>query len=148
MTSEEYIRDRLISQRDWRDRKSIEAKKSYNFWRWVSIIASAVAPIIAYWEDPSLARILIILAGSLSLIANAALAIWNPGAHWVRYRETVQRLEREQHLFEAKAGDYAGLEGDGLHKLLVSRVENILEGELDAWSGTVKAADENQGIGS
>lgn len=134
MTSEEYIRTRLIPQKDWHDRKSVLCKKRHFMLQGTVLLVSLLVPILAYWETPSAIRFLIIIFGGLSLTLNGFIAFAKYGEHWMRYRIISERLESERYRFEARSDCYSGLDESGLRETLVSRVEEILNGEISAWA--------------
>ena len=104
----EYIKNRLIEQRDWYAKSSRRAKKQYQRWMLVSLILSALIPVLALVADLSLCIQLVIaaLSSSISFI-NAYLLLQNSKGQWISYRSTSEKLGQILHLYLTKAGPFS-----------------------------------------
>jgi hypothetical protein len=90
-------------------------------------------------------KYIIVACSALVTILTAALKTFQYQDLWVSYRSTIERLKPEFYYYQFNVGEYAG-PGVDKEVLFVTRVENILNKEHDAWPILKKSliANENK----
>lgn len=120
--------ERLEDGIGWYDRKSAENQRLYKWLKLFEIAVAAVLPVVAgigspVWVTGALAAVIVVLEGAQQL--------YQFQEHWIAYRSTWEALGREQHLYNAAAGDYATAANPAV--LLAERVEELIAREHGRW---------------
>jgi hypothetical protein len=101
---EERVQARLAEELDWYDARARENQRWYRTIKVVQLVAAALVPVMAgigasAWITGGLGSLIVVLEGVQQL--------YQFQEHWIAYRTTWEGLRREQHLYEARGGDYA-----------------------------------------
>lgn len=147
---EDYLRERVDEQIQWMADKSRYNKSSHRFLRLIQIslgvLVTAVGPYTTVFRYGS--QVTTALGAIISLAA-AWEAVNDYQNNWIRYRRTLEDLERERLYYQTSSGPYrhgmeASSEEEAAFALFVTRVEALLGQELDSWStSAAKSASAN-----
>lgn len=147
---EDYLRERVDGQIQWMADKARHNKSNYRLLRLtqicLGILVTAAGPYTTRLEyGPQITTAL----GAIISLAAAWEAVNDYQNNWIRYRRTLEDLERERLLYQTASGPYrpaaaASSEQEAAFALFVTRVEALLGQELDSWStSAVKSAGAN-----
>ena len=136
----DYLRERVDEQIQWMADKARQNKSSHRILRLVQIslgvFVTAVGPYTTVLQyGPQITTAL----GAIISLAAAWEAVNDYQNNWIRYRRTLEDLERERLLYQTASGPYrqstaVSSEEDVAFSLFVTRVEALLGQELDSWS--------------
>lgn len=137
MDQEEYLKERLESQIDWYDKKSIKNQNWFKRLQVIVIVASATIPFLSgYMDETTLyLKIIVGLLGLTIAAATAILGLYQFQENWLEYRTTCETLRHEKYLFLTGASPYD--EGEPF-MLLVERVEGLISKENTNWQSYMK----------
>jgi len=121
---------RLTGQLDWYNAKAKQNQQRYKGLKLLQIILGALVPVVATIDNSS--RVVLAALGAGVVVIEAVQQLYQFHRNWIAYRATCEALLREQHLFEAHAGDYT--EEAGRKALLAERVEAIIGHETGEWA--------------
>lgn len=144
MNKEEYLKERLESQIDWYDRKSVSNQKWFKRLQVMIIVASATIPFLSGFmdEDTLFLKLLIGVLGLAIATATAVLGLYQFQENWLEYRTTCETLRHEKFLFLTGAAPY---DEEEPFLLLVERVEGLISKENTNWQNYMKqSVDENK----
>lgn len=137
---EDYLRERVDEQIQWMESKARQSKSSHRLLRLVQItlgiLVTAAGPYTTVLDyGPQITTAL----GAIISLAAAWEAVNDYQNNWIRYRRTLEDLERERLLFQTASGPYrqntaVSSEDEVAFSLFVTRVEALLGQELDSWS--------------
>ena len=149
MNIQEYIENRLESQRSWYERKANINKKSFMNYQKIIIILGAVIPVnvILFHLVPNEYQQ---FEGLINALISCVIAIVagfdklsQPQTNWFNYRANEEVLKKEKHLYEFKAGPYRDVDTDEeMKKLLVERVESVISADISRFVQTQKAKND------
>ena len=122
-----YIDRRIGQYRTWYDAKARRCKNAYLALRTVALVAAILLPTSAVVASRTPWPV--ILAASSVLVCLGLETLLRLRPQWENYRYTEQYLDRERHLFEARAGVYQGLPQAEAFILLVERAEWAIAAE-------------------
>ena len=132
---EEQVRGRLAEELRWYDARARENQRWYRAIKVVQLVAAALVPVMAgvgvsAWITGGLGSAIVVLEGVQQL--------YQFQEHWIAYRTTWEGLRREQHLYEARGGNYATAASPPI--LLAERVEALVAQEHARWVSVQEAA--------
>ena len=148
MNKDEYLKERLESQIDWYDRKSISNQKWFKRLQVIIIFAAATIPFLSGYmdEDTLYLKLLIGVLGLAVATATSVLGLYQFQENWFEYRTSCETLRHEKYLFLTGAAPY---DEDEPFLLLVERVEGLISKENTNWQSYMKQpADENKSNGA
>src|SRR3989337_1056326 len=134
----EPLWERLKGQVDWYDRKAKANQRAYKVSKIAIIVLAILIPVFA--EDVMMegmydTRALLVGAASGAIVLLEGLQVLNKWQeNWILYRATCEGLRNEQHLFAERAGPYAGLKPEVVHRLLAERTSSLVMSEHAKWS--------------
>jgi hypothetical protein len=141
MNEEEYISSRVDVQIDWYDRKSKSAQRWFKLLRGSEIVAAAVIPLVAgFAAYPFPVTLVLGLLGACIAVISAAISLNQFQENWTEYRAACESLTHEKFLYLTKVEPYHEEER---FRLLVQRIENLIQNENSAWSQYTEARIEN-----
>ena len=150
MNIQEYIENRLESQRSWYEKKANINKVSFMNYQKIIIILGALIPVnvILFTLLPETIQGFEGLVNALISCVIAIVAgldkLNQPQTNWYNYRANEEVLKKEKHLFEFKAGPYREVDSEiEMKRLLVERVESIISADISRFVQTQKAKDEH-----
>lgn len=137
MDEQTYIEERLESQIQWFDQKSIINKRWYRRCQLTQLIAASLITLSGIFIGESFLhlRYLIPFLGAVIAIISGVLGLYKFQENWIQYRTTSETLKHEKYLFLTRSEPYSGK--DSL-KLLVERVEGMISKENTNWSQYVR----------
>ncbi len=104
------------------------------------LLAAAIPVVAAFGAEADIAGLL----GALVVIVEALQQLFQFQQNWLRYRATAQSIESEKHLYLAAAGPYS--DAPRPPALLAERLEELLSGEVSAW--TTEQREASAAVGS
>lgn len=141
LSSEEYVKSRLIEQISWYDRKSVWNKRWFLSLRWTEVVAAALIPFLSGRTDPKqpLFSISIGILGVLIAVCAATSSLFQFQERWIEYRTTSESLKKEKFLYLTRVEPYHDGEAFGI---LVQRIENLVSKENTTWAQYLKPTKE------
>lgn len=134
MNEEEYIKNRIDDQIDWYNRKGKINKQYHLRSKGIVIFFSSVITLLSGFDLKGKDVILGILGSLIATITGIA-SLNKYQEKWSEYRISCEDLQQEKFLFLTRSGPYD--DNPESFKLLVSRVENLLNKEHSRWSQNV-----------
>ncbi len=135
MDAEQYLAERVQDQIDWHDAKSSANQRSFKALQVVIIVASALIPLLAGFEDRAGGLTYAIGAiGVLVAVLTGVVSLYRFNELWIDYRLTAEALSQEKFRYLTRTAPYH--EGD-LLSTLVQRVEAILSDQRSQWQQVV-----------
>lgn len=130
-----YIENRVIAQMNWFKQKSRDYKKKYEQCTIVSIIASALIPIISIFADGDIIiKVLIATLGSVVTAISAFLSIKKYKELSVQYRSIRENLLSILVMYFTKGGLFEHTCAQDIRNtLLVNVCEQLLMDENKEW---------------
>lgn len=127
--TKDYIYNRLEEQQQWFSKKSSRCKNYFHIFSLVSIIGSLLVPALG--EDCPLESRIIALLVAISIGVNEHYKFQ---LKWKIYRDTSEMLKSEKFKFENSVGEYDQKNEAEKNKVLVERIEAIIEKAHESWS--------------
>ena len=125
-----YLENRLEPQLTWYNKRAGQNKRTYHWLQWTTIAISASVPALIAWAPDNLKPLTIALSVALA-ITTAALKTFRFQELWINYRSIARTLEREKHLFLARADPYHNTPNP--LQLLAERTEDAMSNETETW---------------
>ena len=130
MTPEEYIDERLNQFREWYDKKAVIAKRNYQWMRAITVIGSAVVPVLVNLPfDDSAIRYLTTAVSLVVMILISLESVFHFREQWKNYRSTEQWLAKEYFNFVTGEGPYRNQDEKEAFLNFVDRIENAIASE-------------------
>lgn len=132
-----YIKNRLIPQITWYDQKAIIKQKKYKYWTIISIVLTALIPILSLLTENRCGKIVVILIAILSSASSCILSIINLCEYhnlWIEYRTMCENLKSILHRYFMKNGEFNSVNLRDNLDLLVSSCENYMTKEYMSWT--------------
>ncbi len=164
ISDEEYIKNRVLNQRDWYDSKaSINQKRYKQFKKWEIILAASIPVVISFsamgvventdiitkisevngvkksvslLSLASIFQIIAATAGILLVIFSKVLELESYYKSWIEYRDMAEKIERERMLYVTRTEPY---DEKNAYPLLVEKIEGLLAREIQKWKQIPKA---------
>lgn len=143
-TFNEYLEKRYYDQLKYYGSASAKNQKRYKNFQWILIILSTLTTILAALPRSGkfdMQYVVVVTAGLVAILTSG-LKTFQYQELWVNYRSTIEQLKPEIYYYNFNVGDY-GQAGVDKESLFVSRVEQILNKEHDAWPIFKKFQDQN-----
>ena len=123
--------ERLNEQIGWYDGKAAWNQKAYKRLKICTIAGAALVPALAaesalHWITAGLGVFVAVVEGIQQL--------YQFQSNWITYRSTCEALQREKHLYFAKAGRYADAVNPDV--LLAETLESLLSQEQLKWTSS------------
>ncbi len=133
MNEQDYIKQRIDSQLQWYESKSLWNKVWYRRLKIVEILSSVLIPFLSgLMAEGGLAiSISIGILGILIALIEGILYLYKFQDNWMEYRQAAEFLKREKLFYLTKSGPY---EGSPKLQALVTRIESYTEQENQAWT--------------
>jgi hypothetical protein len=131
---------RLTGQLDWYNAKAKQSQQFYKVLKLCQILLGALVPVVAAIDNSS--RVVLAALGAGVVVIEAVQQLYQFHRNWIAYRATCEALLREQHLYEAGAGDYA--DAPDRKVLLAERVEAVIGSETGEWASLQTASQKKQ----
>lgn len=132
MTADEYIEKRLRPQQKYHSEHASKAKKRFILLSVITLVASAIIPIITYLIDiiPLIAKITIAVMSGISTVGTGYLSISKTHEIFIEYRLVSEKLKSIEYLYKTKASPF---DNEDTFNTLVSVCENVLYSGNDKW---------------
>lgn len=139
-----FLRSRWLDQLLWVEGRAIRNRNRYYFWRLITILGGVTVPALVTANLSGSARAplyWITFAVSLLVAISAAVeGFFRYGERWRHYRRTAELLKTEGWQFFQLTGHYRRhITYASAYELFASRVEDILQQDIDAYITTVAA---------
>lgn len=134
--------NRLESQLEWYDSKSVRCHSSYKILKIFQITLAILIPSMSLYPLESRSWITGI-AGSLIALIEAIQHLNQYSTLWITYRSTAERLKHEKFLFLSKAGHYINLNDIEAFRALSENVEELVSTEHANWINERKRVEGN-----
>lgn len=135
--------DRIAKQSTWYGDKSQKNRTMYVRLKGLQIVLAAAIPVVSVAAASDPQRWTSAGLGALIGIVEGFLQLGQYQQNWLLYRATREALKREEFLYAAGAGPYAGVAGKD--ELYIERCDAIMSGENAKWLATQqKAASEKK----
>lgn len=133
----DYIEDRVNDQINWYDSKSIKTQRKYKIYKGITIITSALIPILSFTNLPSQGtQYLIATLGAVIAISEGLISLNKYSENWIRYRSICETLKQEKFMYLNESGVYS--EEDSNFSFFVERIETIISQENVNWASLNK----------
>lgn len=130
--------DRITKQSTWYGDKSQKNRTMYVRLKSAQLIFAAAIPVVSVAAASNPQRWTSAGLGALIGIVEGFLQLGQYQQNWLLYRATREALKREEFLYSAGAGPYAGADNkDGLY---IDRCDAIMSGENFKWLATQQQA--------
>ena len=142
-----YPIKRLDEQIKWHSKKARDNKKKYRIYQIITIIASALIPIINITDlglQDIQTRLASSIIGGLIAVITGITQLEKYQENWILYRNTSELLKKEKYFFENNAGDYKELGREDKNRLLVERVETMVSAETSKYFSIHKPSNLEQ----
>ncbi len=130
---DEYVTGRYKNQIAWYDKKAFRNHNAYQVFQWVTIILSALTPILIVIAILGDILSIWISVGIAVLVAvfTTAMKTFKYQENWINYRTTCETLRKEKHFYDAGIQGYENVEDK--EALFVERVESLISRENTLW---------------
>lgn len=135
-----YIINRIVPQMKWYSNKSRSYQQQYYHWMTVTIIISALVPVVSVFADGSIwVKALLASLGAAVTSCNAYISLHNFKDLWLTYRKTRELLLRTLYCYFNNVGLFSqSSTQEKKDELLISVCENELSEETDEWKNIIK----------
>lgn len=131
-----YIKNRILDQIDWYNKKAVQAQSDFKHWSVASIVLSAIIPILTLLSDMLSCRginILIAIISSGVTVISAILSLYHFQDLWVRYRSNCEILQSILHRYLTRTGEFQNLSVSEAFNILVVSCEEYMTKEFQTW---------------
>lgn len=132
-----YIEQRLIHQIIWYDNNAIAKQRRYIRWTILTIIFTAVIPVLSLLTNFRYGIIATILIAVLSTSSAAILAVINLCEYhnlWIEYRSSCEVLKSMLHRYFMKTSEFCSPDKKVNLSLLISLCEEYMTKEFQTWT--------------
>jgi len=130
-----YIKNRLLSQIDWYDKKSIDFQKKHKRISILAVILNGLIPIIVLLSDFGLIiKLFIAVISSTTAVLTSIQVLNNYRELWVQYRSNCEILKSLLHRFYTASGEFANKDEGDRFSILVESSEKYMTSEFLKWS--------------
>jgi hypothetical protein len=140
-----YLRSRWLDQIVWLEKKAKQNQRLYYTLRVIAIVGGVIVPALVSLNvrEGDVASAIAWTTFAVSLVVAIAVAVegfFRYGERWRHYRRTAELLKTEGWQFFQLTGHYRRhTTTAGAYELFASRVEDILQLDIDAYITTVAA---------
>lgn len=127
----EPILDKIREQGNWYGKKAESSRKIFSILKVIEISMAAAIPIVALSTSEPTVKWITAILGALIGIAEAIVQLGQYQQNWLLFRATREALRREDFLYSAHAGPYAGQ--THADELFIERADAIISGENAKW---------------
>jgi hypothetical protein len=130
--------DKIASQSAWYSAKSQKNRSTYVRFKAFQLVLAAAVPVVSVAAASNPQRWTTAALGALIGIIEGFLQLGQYQQNWLLYRATREALKREEFLYGAGAGPYAGVPDPGT--LYIERCDAVMSGENSKWLGAQQQA--------
>ena len=117
---------------DWYDREARTNRIEYQVLRLTALVLAAAVPVLTTSHAPSVATA---VTGSAIVVVEGIQQLFRFHDRYIGYRSTWNSLDREQRLYNARAGRYAGTATPD--RMLAERMDQLLAEETTHWASVM-----------
>ena len=128
-----YIKNRVLAQIKWYDKKAIDCQKLYKRLSYFSIILTSIIPILTILGQYTAVKILIATISAAVSVISYIITINTYKELWIQYRSNCELLKSELHKFINKIGDYNTQDIYDRFELFCYNCENCFVKEFISW---------------
>lgn len=140
--AEIYIRNRLIPQIKWYDKKSQQKQIAYKLLMGFSLSLGALVPVLSGFRQCVYINFAVSVFGGTSAILLAFINLNDYQKLWIQYRTNCEIIKSNLHRFSLGVGDYKHeTQEDAFEKLVISCEDYLLQ-EFRSWNA-ISNKDEN-----
>ena len=147
---DDYLEDRVKTQREWYENKANQNKKKFISYQTVIIILSALIPVLVAIENAI--PVLKEFGGPITAIISAVIAIYagldklkQPQPNWFNYRANEESIKKEEWFYKYKAGPYKGIEEKEAKILFIERIESIISSDIARMTNVTEKEEKGSG---
>lgn len=140
-----YIKNRVLAQIKWYDKKAIDCQKRYKQLSCVSIVLTSIIPVLTILGQYTIIKILIAIVSAIVSVISYIITINTYKELWVQYRSNCELLKSELHKFLNKIGDYDTQDINNSFELFCCNCENCFVKEFISWQ-TSQDKDKNHSL--
>lgn len=132
-----YIKHRLIDQIIWYDENASKKQKKYKCLMIISIISTAIIPVLSLFTTYKYGIIPTLIIAILSGMSSVLLSILNLCEYqklWTQYRSTCEILKSILHRYLTGMSEFANIDKKERFDLLVSSCEEYMIKEYETWT--------------
>lgn len=132
-----YIEQRLLNQIIWYDESAIKKQNMYKKLTVITIIFTAVIPVLSLFTNFKYGFWATILITILSTSSSAILSIINLCEYhnlWVEYRASCEMLKSILHKYFMESKEYNSSDKKEILNLLISSCEEYMTKEFQTWT--------------
>lgn len=137
-----YIKNRVLAQIKWYDKKAIDCQKRYKQLSCINIALTSIIPVLTILGQYTGIKILIAIASAVVSVISYMITINTYKELWVQYRSNCELLKSELHKFINKIGDYKTQDIYDRFELFCYNCENCFVEEFVSWQ-TSQDKDKN-----
>ena len=123
--------EKISEQGKWYSERARRNRSRYTALKTTQIVLAAAIPVVSVAAMADVQRWISAILGALIGIIEGVIQLGQYQQNWLLYRATREALKREEFLYSAKAGPYAGI--PDVDKLYVERSDAIISGENVKW---------------
>lgn len=134
MASDSTVLEKLAKQSEWYGVRAKHNRSMFVLLKGMQIVFAASIPVLSVAAAADRQRWAIAILGALVGIFEGFIQLGQYQQNWLIFRATREALKREEFLFSAKAGPYAGVPDADI--LYANRCDAIISGENSKWLST------------
>ena len=121
---EEYIKNRVDTEIEWYDKKSIHSQKMYKGFQIVEIVLASFIPLFsAYSQNCTIVAFTVGLFGAIIAIIESTTKLYKYHENWIQYRTTCELLKYQKNLFLTGSYPYNNSD-ETIENIFVKNIEN------------------------
>ena len=126
LKSDDYVKQRLFMKIDRYKQLGGRHRRYFYVFSSVAIVSAALVPVLITLDTQSWIPITLSLAVTISVSVES---LFHFREHWRNYDNAEESLRRQEFLFGTRSGLYEGKNDQEAFRLLVSKVEEIVQTE-------------------
>lgn len=130
--------EKLRQRSSWYGNKAAYNRARYSLMKSTQIVLAAAIPVIAVVLPADTQKWLTAILGASIGVMEGLIQLGQYQQNWLLYRATRESLNREEFLYEAKIGPYAGISSP--EALYYERCDTIMSGENSKWLASQQQA--------
>ncbi len=141
-----YIKNRVIEQMKWYNKRSIQWRKRYTKLMTTIMILNSLIPVFTLSTSilGDLTQKILVTSISAAITAiTAYIAMQNYKELWMQYRNNCEFLRSNLHNYFANAGEYTSADADENLRKLVQNCESFMLNGRKAWLSVVSSSKGN-----
>lgn len=139
MTEQEYLKNRVFTQRAYFSKKATNSKRKYYVCSIAKLSISLSITIVSLVVGTgSSSSIVVSVLSALVALIEGILLLCKYNENWITYRMTNEKLKKEEILFETMTGEYFEMNKSDAFNLFVQNIEAIIQNSNNQWESIYK----------